>query len=130
MLCSPVDCPFCTLSRDRISIATEHAVAFSDGYPVAPGHTLVIPRLHLPSLFDVPDVQAAVWQLVAQVRGKLMHDLHPDGFNIGINDGLAAGQTVPHAHVHVIPRWIGDVPDPRGGVRWVIPEKAAYWRER
>ena len=145
----PLDCPFCTLSRDRVSIATEQAVAFSDGYPVAPGHTLVIPRLHVPSLFDLPDVQAAVWQLVAQVRslfdlpdvqaavwqlvaqahGQLAQELHPDGFNIGINDGVAAGQTVMHAHIHIIPRWIGDVPDPRGGVRWVIPEKAAYWRE-
>jgi len=119
-----LDCPFCALSRDRVSIATEHAVAFSDGYPVAPGHTLVIPRVHVASLFDLPDVQAAVWQLVAQVRSKLLDDLHPDGFNIGINDGVAAGQTVPHAHVH-IPRWIGDVPDPRGGVRW---RQTRLWR--
>jgi diadenosine tetraphosphate (Ap4A) HIT family hydrolase len=73
-------------------------------------------------------VQTAVWQLVAQVRVQLHKEFHPDAFTIGLNDGIAAGQTVPHAHVHVVPRFAGDVPDPRGGVRWVIPDKAAYWR--
>jgi len=71
--------------------------------------------------------QAAVWRLVAQVRASLLADLRPDGFIVGVNDGPAAGQTVMHAHVHVIPRRHGDVPDPRGGVRWVVPDKAAYW---
>jgi diadenosine tetraphosphate (Ap4A) HIT family hydrolase len=107
---------------------TEHALAVRDGYPVAPGHTLVIPRSHAPSLFDLPQqVQAVVWEMVQQVRARLQDELHPDGFNIGMNDGVAAGQTVMHAHVHVIPRHKGDVPDPRGGVRWVFPDKAAYW---
>jgi diadenosine tetraphosphate (Ap4A) HIT family hydrolase len=71
--------------------------------------------------------RAAVWALVAEVRGLLAEEFGPDGFTIGLNDGPAAGQTVPHAHVHVIPRRSGDVPDPRGGVRWVVPHKAAYW---
>lgn len=71
--------------------------------------------------------QAEVWKLVAEVRAMLVAELHPDGFNIGLNDGTPAGQTVMHAHVHVIPRQHGDVADPRGGVRWVIPEKAGYW---
>jgi diadenosine tetraphosphate (Ap4A) HIT family hydrolase len=107
---------------------TAQAVAFSDGFPVAPGHTLVIPRRHVASIFDLaPEVQAAVWDLVVQMRGNLMQDAHPDGFNIGVNDGTAAGQTVMHAHIHVIPRWRDDVPDPRGGRRRVIPAKAAYW---
>lgn len=89
---------------------------------------MVIPRLHVASIFDLaPQAQAAMWDLAAQVRTQLMHDLNPDSFTIGINDGTAAGQTMPHAHIHVIPRWNGDVPDPRGGVRWVIPGKAAYW---
>ena len=70
-----------------------------------------------------------MWDLVSQVRARLVEDLQPDAFTIGVNDGVAAGQTVPHAHVHVIPRWGGDVPDPRGGVRWVIPGKADYWRK-
>lgn len=70
-----------------------------------------------------------MWKLVAEVRSRLTDDLQPDGFNIGLNDGEAAGQTVMHAHIHVIPRWKGDVPDPRGGVRWIIPDKARYWGE-
>jgi diadenosine tetraphosphate (Ap4A) HIT family hydrolase len=72
----------------------------------------------------------AVWDLVSQVRQRLVADIRPDGFNIGLNDGVAAGRTVMHAHVHVIPRWNGDVSDPRGGIRWVIPDKASYWKKR
>ena len=65
--------------------------------------------------------------LVSEVRQHLAEQLSPDGFNIGINDGAAAGQTVMHAHIHVIPRWSKDVADPRGGIRWIIPDKARYW---
>jgi diadenosine tetraphosphate (Ap4A) HIT family hydrolase len=64
-----------------------------------------------------------------EVRERLLTGLLPDGFNIGVNEGLAAGQTVEHAHVHIIPRRKGDVPDPRGGIRWIIEEKANYWNE-
>jgi len=74
--------------------------------------------------------QNVIWELVSEVRQRLLTDLKPDGFNIGLNDGLAAGQTVMHAHVHVIPRWSGDVSDPRGGIRWVIADKAAYWKKK
>jgi diadenosine tetraphosphate (Ap4A) HIT family hydrolase len=123
-------CPFCAISPDRIIMENEHALAFRDGYPVAEGHTLVVPRLHVAGVFDLgPAEQAALWRLVSQVRAQLQGELVPEGFTIGINDGVAAGRTVPHAHVHVIPRWIGDVPDPRGGLRWVIPGKADYWSE-
>jgi diadenosine tetraphosphate (Ap4A) HIT family hydrolase len=73
------------------------------------------------------DEQSAVWDLVAEVRQRLLTGLTPDAFNIGVNDGLAAGQTVEHAHVHIIPRWKGDRADPRGGIRWIIDEKANYW---
>ena len=105
-------------------------MAFPDAFPVAEGHTLVVPKRHVASLFDLAEEeQAALWRLVAQVRGKLASELQPDGFNFGVNDGPAAGQTVMHAHVHVIPRRTGDVADPRGGVRWIVPEKAAYWVE-
>lgn len=122
------DCPFCRLDKSRIQMDGEFAVAFLDGFPVAQGHTLVVPRTHVASLFELPDEeQAAVWKLVAQVRARLVDQLQPDGFNVGLNDGAAAGQTVMHAHVHVVPRWTGDVADPRGGVRWVVPDKAAYW---
>ncbi len=122
------DCPFCRLEPNRIRLKGEFAAAFPDGFPVTQGHTLVIPNRHVTSLFELPDEeQAAVWKLVAQVRALLVAELRPDGFNVGLNDGTSAGQTVMHAHVHVIPRRCGDVADPRGGVRWVVPDKAAYW---
>jgi diadenosine tetraphosphate (Ap4A) HIT family hydrolase len=123
-------CPFCHLEEFRIALENDCAVAFPDAFPVVEGHMLIAPKRHVASLFDLPDEeQAAIWRLVAQVRGKLASELRPDGFNVGVNDGLAAGQTVLHAHVHVIPRWAGDVADPRGGVRWVVPAKARYWAE-
>ena len=122
------DCPFCRLEANRIRLENEFAVAIPDGFAVTEGHTLVLPKRHVPSLFDLPEgEQAAVWLLVSQVRASLMNEMNPDGFNVGLNDGPAAGQTVMHAHVHVIPRRAGDVADPRGGVRWVIPAKAQYW---
>jgi diadenosine tetraphosphate (Ap4A) HIT family hydrolase len=121
-------CPFCTSEESLIVAQNATAIALRDAYPVANGHTLVIPKQHVTSIFDLSDSdQAQLWELVAQVRTLLSQQLSPAGFNIGINDGEAAGQTVPHAHVHVIPRFQGDVPDPRGGVRWIIPEKAVYW---
>lgn len=122
------DCPFCRLEKNRIRLESEVAVAFLDGFPLTEGHTLVIPKLHIASLFELTEKeQAAVWAMVAEVRAMLTAELQPDGFNVGLNDGTAAGQTVGHAHVHVIPRRHGDVADPRGGVRWIIPDKAAYW---
>ena len=122
------DCPFCHLEKNRIYLESEFAIAFFDAFPISEGHTLVVPKRHVTSLFDLTEEeQAAVWMLVAQVRAKLMAELKPDGFNVGLNDGTAAGQTVMHAHVHIIPRRHSDVADPRGGVRWVVPDKAAYW---
>ena len=95
------------------------------------GHTLVVPTRHVISIYELTVTeQNVIWELVSEVRQRLLTDLKPDGFNIGLNDGLAAGQTVMHAHVHVIPRWSGDVPDPRGGIRWVIADKAAYWKKK
>ena len=122
------DCPFCVNSREDVIHESRHAVAIRDRYPVSRGHVLVVPEAHVKSLFDLStEAQADVWHLVAKVRSDLQSKHHPDGFNIGINDGRAAGQTVEHAHVHVIPRFDGDAADPRGGVRWVLPECAAYW---
>ena len=106
-------------------------MAIRDAYPVSEGHTLIVPSKHVISIYDLSVAEYdAVWDLVSQVRQRLVTDLRPDGFNIGLNDGMAAGQTVMHAHVHVIPRWGGDVSDPRGGIRWVIPNKAPYWEKR
>ena len=121
-------CPFCHLGQSRIRLENKFAMAFADAYPVTEGHTLVVPKGHVASLFDLSEEeQTALWRLVALVRAKLTGKLQPDGFNVGVNDGPAAGQTVMHAHVHVIPRRAGDVADPRGGVRWVVPAKARYW---
>lgn len=123
-------CPFCHLEKDRILLENDFAAALLDEYPVADGHMLVIPKRHVGSLFDLPEVELAVlWEMVSLVRGRIMSELKPDGFNIGVNDGSAAGQTVMHAHVHIIPRRQGDAADPRGGVRWIMPEKARYWDE-
>ena len=123
-------CPFCSLASDRIWLATEHALAFPDNYPISDGHTLVIPIRHIASVFDLPEEeQSALWALAGKVRAMLQEKLRPDGFNIGVNDGAAAGQTIGHAHIHIIPRRKGDVADPRGGVRWIIPDKAPYWEK-
>jgi len=107
---------------------SKDSLAILDGFPLTDGHTLVIPKRHVLSVFELPQQQlndlAAV---VAKVRQVLKAKHQPDGFNVGVNDGLAAGQTIAHAHVHVIPRRKGDVPDPRGGIRWIIPQKAKYW---
>lgn len=122
------DCPFCRIPAHRTVVVSEHGVAFPDAFPVTPGHTLVVPRIHAASLFELlPEVQSDLWLLVSRVRLRMAEDSGVDGFTVGINDGIAAGQTVPHAHIHVVPRRTGDVPDPRGGVRWVIPDRAAYW---
>ena len=122
-------CPFCSLSHFVTS--TSVGLVVRDAFPLTEGHTLIVPRQHVASLFELTvDEQAELWQLVAQVRSSLVEQFHPDAFNIGINDGEAAGQTIPHAHIHVVPRYRGDVADPRGGVRWVIPQKAAYWEVR
>ena len=111
-------------------VANEHAIAFPDGFPVGEGHTLVVPRRHVSSLWNLsPSQLHDIWNLVSQVRALLTSRHAPDGFNIGVNDGAAAGQTVDHAHVHIIPRFSGDVPDPRGGIRLVLPDRARYWSE-
>ena len=124
------ECPFCELPPEREWLETEAALAVPDLYPAADGHSLVFPRRHVASLFDLdPEEQQAVWELVAEVRGLLARQYHPDGFTVGINDGLAAGQTIEHAHVHVIPRHLGDVPDPTGGLRGILPHKARYWEK-
>lgn len=121
-------CPFCELNATDVVAASEFAVAFRDRYPVSEHHSLVIPRRHVASLFELDDEElAAVWVLVAEVRRSLAEEFGVEAFNVGLNDGVAAGQTVLHAHVHVIPRADGDSDDPRGGIRWVVPKKARYW---
>ena len=121
-------CPFCSLPVERFVLESAYAVALRDAFPVSPGHTLIIPRRHVASFFDVTDAERSdLMSLLAAARDDLDREFRPAGYNIGINDGAAAGQTVPHVHVHLIPRFAGDREDPRGGVRWVLPDKAVYW---
>lgn len=125
------DCLFCTLPSARIVHANGLAVVIRDAFPVSPGHTLVLPRRHVGGFFELESPERdAVFELLDLARRDLDQSLYPDGYNIGINDGPAAGQTVPHLHVHLIPRYKGDQPDPRGGVRWIFPERADYWSAR
>jgi diadenosine tetraphosphate (Ap4A) HIT family hydrolase len=120
--------PFYPIAPERMLLETRRCVAFLDTNPVSKGHALVVAKTVTAGLFDLPvEVQAEVWETVRQVREMLMQRFRPDGFNIGINDGPAAGQTVAHAHVHIIPRYRNDVADPRGGIRHIFPAKARYW---
>ena len=101
-----------------------------DGFPVSPGHALLVPRRHIATwLAATDDERAELLAGIERAREAIGRRHGPAGFNVGMNLGEAAGQTVPHLHVHVIPRYTGDVEDPRGGVRWVVPSKAAYWRD-
>ena len=121
-------CPFCALPRERIIFENALALGFRDSFPVSPGHTLIVPRRHVASFFEITDAERTdLMSLLAAARDGLDRQFRPAGYNIGINDGAAAGQTVPHLHIHLIPRYAGDRDDPRGGVRWVLPDKAAYW---
>ena len=121
-------CPFCCpASRYELLTELPDAYAMLDGYPVSPGHALVIPKRHVENYFDLtPGEQTACWTVANRARRLLAERFAPDAFNVGINAGRAAGQTVMHAHIHLIPRYAGDVPNPRGGVRHVIPGKADY----
>src|SRR5437868_453769 len=98
-------CPFCNLDPGRILLSSPHSLAFFDSFPVAEHHTLIISKQHVSSLFDLPESeQVDLWLMVTKVRSWLIEKYRPDSFNIGVNDGTAAGQTIAHAHIHVIPR--------------------------
>lgn len=122
------DCPFCHIAFDvTILCETETALAILDRFPVSKGHTLIIPKRHTANYFDLsPEEQTELWTLVNQTKQKLHNLYHPDGYNVGININPAAGQTIFHVHIHLIPRYHNDTPHPRGGVRGVIPEKRGY----
>jgi diadenosine tetraphosphate (Ap4A) HIT family hydrolase len=124
-------CVFCTLPHDRIIDSNDLAMVIRDGFPISSGHTLVIPKRHVGSFFEISEEErSAMFALLDRAKSVLEKEFHPAGYNIGINDGPAAGQTVPHLHIHLIPRFQDDVADPRGGVRWIIPNKADYWSTR
>jgi len=121
-------CLFCT---DPRGVSIQHELAFSarDSYPASPGHTVVIPRRHVSSFFDLtPEEVAACMGLIKEEKKNIDEEFNPDGYNIGLNVGPAAGQSIFHVHIHIIPRYKGDVENPQGGVRHVIPKKAYYTR--
>jgi superfamily II DNA or RNA helicase/diadenosine tetraphosphate (Ap4A) HIT family hydrolase len=121
------ECPFCDRGASELLYADQHVVAFLDAYPVSRGHALVVPRRHVADWFSATEAeQQALTSAIKHVRRCLDEQFIPDGYNIGVNVGAAAGQTVFHLHLHVIPRYLGDVPNPRGGVRHIIPGKGDY----
>ena len=122
------DCIFCTLEASRIEDENQLFLVIKDLYPVTKGHTLIIPKRHVPSFFDLTsEEQSSFLQILNSQKEKLrLQDNTVTGFNVGINDGKDSGQTVMHCHIHLIPRRKGDMENPRGGVRGVIPEKQSY----
>lgn len=124
------DCPFCDIIHDdpdKLTVETEHLAGFKDAYPANPGHTLIVPRDHLTTFTALSDdwgeeLLTAVNTAIEEIE----QEHNPDGYNMGMNLGEAAGQTIDHLHWHVIPRYTGDVSDPEGGIRGVIPEKQSY----
>ena len=114
------------------AVTRQNGLAYStrDSYPVSPGHTLIIPSRHCSDFFDLsPEEVAACMELLVEERKSLDDELRPDGYNMGVNVGPAGGQSVLHVHIHLIPRYAGDHPNPQGGVRQVIPWKADYPRQ-
>jgi diadenosine tetraphosphate (Ap4A) HIT family hydrolase len=122
------NCPFC--GEPKNILENELAVVHYDSFPVSAGHCLVTPRRHVAEYFEATAAEkAAIWELVDELQPIIDREFSPDGYNIGINIGAAAGQSIPHLHIHVIPRYAGDVENPQGGVRGVIPHKQKYVRK-
>lgn len=125
------NCLFCNIEKlidkDRIVYQDSSWIAIYDNYPVSKGHVLLIPKRHCETYFNLNYVElASLGVTIGAIKLILNKKFNPDGYNIGVNCGEAAGQTVKHCHIHIIPRYKGDMEDPRGGVRGVIPEKQKY----
>ncbi|CEO90059.1 HIT family protein [Syntrophaceticus schinkii] len=123
-------CVFCQIRPEQVIAENELAVALFDNYPVNRGHVLVVPKRHVETYFEATlEEMDAITRLIIEVKDKLDQQFQPDGYNIGVNVGGAAGQTIFHLHVHVIPRYSGDVPDPRGGIRRIKKSLVPYLEE-
>lgn len=124
------DCPFCS-PADKAQLARNNNVSILwDSFPISPGHALVTPLRHVASWSDLTrEEKIALLDGIDTAQQEIEKQHSPDGYNIGINDGTAAGQTIMHVHLHVIPRYAGDSDDPRGGIRWIVPDKARYWED-
>lgn len=120
---SSESCPFCDLG-ERIVASNDRAVAVRDIQPASPGHTLIVPRRHTASFFDLtPEENRDCFLLLQDQRDALDREQGPSGYNVGVNVGAAAGQRRDHTLIHLIPRYEGDHPDPRGGIRHVTPTR-------
>lgn len=128
-------CPFCQIlsgSTDKTTLfENQTGFVVRDGFPITKGHTLIIPKRHVASFFEISQQERQdLFELLDQAKIQLDQEYKPVSYNIGINDGEAAGQTIPHLHIHLIPRYNEPDKDPRGGVRWIVPEKADYWSQK
>lgn len=122
-------CPFCSVEPARLWLESEHAIAIPDAFPVADGHTLIIPRKHVSTIYEltIPE-QKAIWELVGEVRQRLLTGLKPDGFSIGFTDTLDDGRPNLHAAVHIVPRRHGDRTELRAGIEWVTDDRLSDWK--
>jgi diadenosine tetraphosphate (Ap4A) HIT family hydrolase len=131
MICCHLEtCPFCAVEPGRIWLESEHALAVPAAHPVADGHMVVVPRKHVSTIYELtmPE-QQALWDLVGEVRQRLLTGLMPDGFSIGFNDTMHDGVSADHAAVHVVPRRRGDSPELPDGVEWVTDDHVAAWKK-
>lgn len=120
-------CPFCCIPEQNIIAENNVCIAFRDIYPVSTGHTLIVPKRHVSDFFELSDDEMlSMLSLLKVVKANLDSELHPEGYNVGVNVGKVAGQSVFHVHMHLIPRYSGDMDNPKGGVRGVIPHKMRY----
>lgn len=122
-------CIFCDFQFDKTKVVMENELAYAiyDSFPVNDGHTLIIPKRHAETFFDLTSEEVkAMYELASEMKKKLDSLYHPDGYNVGLNCGEAGGQTIMHCHMHLIPRYKGDIENPRGGVRKIIKNKVPY----
>lgn len=123
------ECIFCHIDPAKAVVENDFAIALYDLHPVSNGHCIIIPFEHEWDYFSLPvSIRRGLDDLVILAKEHLDAFYGPDGYNVGINNGSAAGQTIMHAHIHLIPRYMGDTGDPRGGVRWIFPKRASYWK--
>jgi len=128
---NPERCPFCSPPAEEVILQGRLWYVKWDRHPVNPGHLLLIPFRHVVDLFEATaEERAELSEILTEAKELLDEQFHPDGYNAGVNCGEAAGQTVMHLHVHLIPRYRGDMKDPRGGVRGVIPGRQIYRSDR
>ena len=125
------ECLFCNKKKQKIIFSSELLFVVRDSYPVTKLHTLIIPHRHVSNFFDLNENELIDLNKILKKQRKSLLDLDKEitGFNVGVNAGKDAGQSIMHCHIHLIPRRKGDVEDPRGGVRGVIPEKQKYKRK-